>query len=103
MVFRKPITDKNPTIGMLRQRPNKNPERHALPPLSVYNSNDRFDVKLQKMVGWFGVNAAGDFGRVEGWIRIDDVPTGPADFDSKTTKGKTNLCGRSRDGKIFSA
>jgi hypothetical protein len=71
--------------------------------LSVHNTNERFVVDLQKMNGWIGVKAAGDFGRTEGWIRIDDVQTGPAGFDSQTANGKANLCGRSRNGEIFSA
>jgi hypothetical protein len=70
--------------------------------MTVTNANERFDVELQKMNGWFGVTAAGNFGRIEGWIRIDEVNTGPAGFDPQTAKGKANLCGRSRDGSIFS-
>ncbi len=70
--------------------------------MSVHNTNDHFDVELQKMNGWFGVKATGDSGQIEGWIRIEDVQTGPAGFDTQTTNGKANLCGRSRDGEIFS-
>jgi hypothetical protein len=71
--------------------------------MTVADANERFDVELQRQNGWIGATAAGDFGRVEGWIRIDDVNTGPADFDAKTAAGKANLCGRSRDGEIYSA
>ena len=71
--------------------------------MSVYNANDRFDVEPQKMNGWFGVKAVGDFGRTDGWIRIDDVDRGPAGFNPQTMEGKTSLCGRDRDGVIFSA
>ena len=71
--------------------------------MTVHNANERFDIELQKMNGWFGVKAVGDFGPLEGWIRFDDVNTGPAGFDTQTATGKANLCGRSRDGVIFSA
>jgi len=70
--------------------------------ICVYNANERFDVELKKLNGWLGITAAGDFGRLEGWIRTDDVDTGPAGFDSQTVNAKTNLCGRDRDGEVFS-
>ena len=71
--------------------------------MTVNNMDERFDIDLRNENGWFGVTASGDFGRLEGWIRIDEVNTGPAGFDTLTATGKTNLCGRSRNGEIYSA
>jgi hypothetical protein len=68
--------------------------------MAVFNRKDRFQVRLQKQAGWFGASAAGDFGRVEGWIRIDDVDDVPAGFASDD--GRIDICGRSRDGEIVS-
>jgi len=63
----------------------------------------QFQVQLQKQDGWFGATAEGDFGQVEGWIRIDEVDNIPAGFASRTVSKRINICGRSRDGEIFSA
>jgi hypothetical protein len=71
--------------------------------MAVYGINERFKVKLQKENGWFGAKAAGDFGEVEGWIRTDDVDNVPAGFESRKIDRGINICGRSRDGEIFSA
>ena len=71
--------------------------------MAIYGTNEKFQVQLQKQDGWFGATAAGDFGQVEGWIRIDDVENIPAGFASQTVRKRINICGRSRDGEIFSA
>ena len=69
--------------------------------MAVFSAGERFQVQLQKRDGWFGATAEGDFGQVEGWIRIDDVDKVPAGFPSQEVKGRIDICGRSRDGKIF--
>jgi hypothetical protein len=71
--------------------------------MAVYGASERFQVQLKKQEGWFGATAEGDFGRVEGWIRIDDVNNIPAGFASQVANRRINICGRSRDGEIFSA
>jgi len=71
--------------------------------MAVYGVKERFQVKLKKQDGWFGASADGDFGQVEGWIRTDDVDNVPEGFISRTVNRSTNICGRSRDGEIFSA
>lgn len=78
--------------------------------MAVFGDGERFQVRLRKQSGWFGATAAGDFGQVEGWIRIDNVNTVPAGFSAlrKKSQGQTanrriHICGRSRDGEIFSA
>jgi hypothetical protein len=71
--------------------------------MAVYGANERFQVQLQKQDGWFGATTEGDFGQVKGWIRIDDVDNIPADFASQAANRRINICGRSRDGEIFSA
>ena len=40
--------------------------------MAVYGESERFEVQLQKQNGWFGATAEGDFGHIEGWVRIDD-------------------------------
>lgn len=69
----------------------------------VFNQGERFQVQLQKRNGWFGATASGDFRNVEGWIRVGDVDNVPAGFVSQKKQGRINLCGRSRDGEIYSA
>ena len=69
--------------------------------MAVYDTNEKFDVQLQHMNGWFGATAAGDFGQVEGWIRTDESSRLPASFAGKTINRQTNLWGRSRDAEIF--
>jgi hypothetical protein len=69
--------------------------------MAVYDTNEKFDVQLQHMNGWFGATAAGDFGQVEGWIRTDESDTLPASFASEIINRQINLWGRSRDGEIF--
>ena len=71
--------------------------------MAVYGASEGFQVQLQKQDGWFGATAEGDFGQVEGWIRIDEVDNIPAGFASRTVSKRINICGRSRDGEIFSA
>lgn len=71
--------------------------------MAVFGASERFQVQLQKQDGWFGATAAGDFGQVEGWIRIDDVDNVPAGFASQTVNKRIHICGRSHDGEICSA
>ncbi len=66
--------------------------------MAVSGPRERFDVRLRQMEGWFGATAEGDFGQVEGWIRIGDTDAIPHGF---TGQGPVNLCGRSRDGQII--
>ena len=71
--------------------------------MAVFGEDERFQVQLHQQNGWFGATAAGDFGNVEGWIRIDEVNTVPAGYSSQAVDGRINICGRSRDGEIYSA
>jgi hypothetical protein len=71
--------------------------------MAVFGTNERFKVKLQKEKGWFGAKTEGDFGQVEGWIRIDDVDNIPIGFASQAANRRIQICGRSYDGEIFSA
>jgi hypothetical protein len=71
--------------------------------MAVFGNNERFKVKLQKEKGWFGAIAEGDFGQVDGWIRIDNVDNVPAGYASQVANSRIQICGRSRDGEIFSA
>jgi hypothetical protein len=68
--------------------------------MAVSGARERFEVKLQKQDGWFGAAASGDFGAVEGWIRIGDVTTLPKGFAGRATDERINICGRSRDGEL---
>jgi len=69
--------------------------------MAVFGPGERFDVEIQREAGWFGATAFGAFGQVEGWARTGDVTTVPAGFESQTTTGPIDLCGRSRDGAVF--
>ncbi len=69
----------------------------------VFGENEKLQVQLQKQDGWFGAITAGDFGQVEGWIRIDNVDNVPAGFVSQKKDKRINIFGRSRDGENFSA
>ena len=69
--------------------------------MSVYGAEERFDVQLQRMNGWLGATATGDFGKVEGWIRFDESDSRPASFDGQDVDRQINLWGRSRDGQAF--
>jgi hypothetical protein len=71
--------------------------------MAVFGAGERFQVQLKKQDGWFGATATGDFGHVEGWIRIEDVDKVPAGYSSQAVNGRMNICGRSRDGEIYSA
>jgi len=68
--------------------------------MAVFGEDKRFRVEMRKTNGWFGATATGDFGRVEGWIRTDDVDTIPAGFAAQTGNRRIDICGRSRDGEI---
>ncbi|MHC4534449.1 MAG: DUF4962 domain-containing protein [Planctomycetota bacterium] len=70
--------------------------------MAVFGAGERFQVRLQKQDGWFGAMAVGDFGNVEGWIRIDEVDKVPSGYSSQAVNGRINICGRSRDGEICS-
>jgi hypothetical protein len=65
--------------------------------MSVTNSRDRLDFQLQKLPGWLGVLAQGQFGRTAGWIRTDDGHRRPKDIPNDSIK----LWGRDRDGETF--
>ncbi|MHC4072788.1 MAG: hypothetical protein ACYTGS_12280, partial [Planctomycetota bacterium] len=71
--------------------------------MSVYRTDERFDVRLQRINGWLGATAAGDFGRVEGWIRTDQSEVLPESLADQDLDRQVNLWGRSRDGEIYSA
>ncbi|KPL06968.1 hypothetical protein AMJ85_09945, partial [candidate division BRC1 bacterium SM23_51] len=68
--------------------------------MAVYGPKERFDVQLQRLNGWLGAKAAGDFGEVEGWICIDESATHPATLVGQDVDRQLNLWGRSRDGEI---
>jgi hypothetical protein len=69
--------------------------------MAVYDANEQFNVKLQYESGWLGATAAGDFGKVEGWICIDESAVHPASLANEHTDRHINLWGRSHDGEIF--
>ncbi len=69
--------------------------------MSVFDQTDRSQiVEVRETDGWLITKASGDFGQVEGWIRIDDVDATPDGVPARTNQGRTNICGRSRDGEI---
>ncbi len=71
--------------------------------MAVTGEDERFRVRLHERDGWFGATASGDFGQVQGWLRIDDVDTVPTGYKGKVPDKGVCICGQSRDGEIFSA
>ena len=69
--------------------------------MAVYDSDEQFNVQLHNGNGWTGATAAGDFGKVEGWIRIDESAARPTSFPSMIIDRKIDLWGQSHDGEIF--
>jgi hypothetical protein len=69
--------------------------------MAVYGADERCEVRVQTMSGWFGATAAGGFGRVEGWIRVGDGDTLPTGFAVEQTRSRIGLCGRDRHGKAW--
>ena len=69
--------------------------------MSVYGSDERFDVQLQHAKGWLGATATGDFGKVHGWVRFEQTDASPASPDGKDISPRVNVWGRSRDGEDF--
>jgi hypothetical protein len=69
--------------------------------MSVYGAKERFDTQLRHIDGWLGATAAGDFGRVEGWIRFEQTNASPPSTGSEDISPRVDLWGRSRDGEVF--
>ena len=69
--------------------------------MSVRNDEERLDVQLHHIDGWFGARATGDFGQVEGWIRIYGSNIRPKSLTGPAANRNVNLWGRSRDGQIY--
>jgi len=69
--------------------------------MAVYDANEKFNVQLQHEKGWLGATAAGDFGQVVGWIRIDESAARPTSLTSEIIDRQIDLWGRSRDGEVI--
>ncbi len=69
--------------------------------MSVYGSDERFDVQLQHAKGWLGATATGDFGKVQGWVRFEETNSSPASAGGKDISPRINIWGQSRDGEDF--
>ncbi len=69
--------------------------------MAVFGLQERFKVQSQKQKGWFQAKATGEFGQVEGWIRMDDGDTIPAGFPPIAHR-RIHICGRDRDGHVCS-
>ena len=69
--------------------------------MAVYGAKERMDVTLQERDGWFGAAARGSFGAVEGWMRIDDVPTTPEGLPERKDGKRIDIWGRDSSGGIF--
>jgi len=69
--------------------------------MSVRGAKERLDVQLHRLDGWLGTTATGDFGQVEGWIRIYDSEIRPKSLKGLAATRKVNLWGRSRDGQVY--
>jgi hypothetical protein len=69
--------------------------------MAVRGAEERLDIQLHNSDGWFGATAKGDFGQVEGWIRIHDTDIRPKSLKGPASAGDVNLWGRARDGQVF--
>ena len=70
--------------------------------MAAYRVGERLQLRLHERNGWFGGTAVGDFGHVEGWVRIGDEGAVPTNFANDVAGGETCMCGRDRDGTLFS-
>jgi len=69
--------------------------------MSVRGEKERLDVQLHHLDGWLGATATGEFGQVEGWIRIYDSNIRPKSLTGPAATRNVNLWGKSRDGQIY--
>ena len=67
--------------------------------MAVTGPGEEMDVELLEHPGWFGVQAAGAFGRVEGWAQLEAGATGPAGYGGEVSEGRAAVCGTARDGE----
>ena len=51
--------------------------------------------------GWFGAEARGAFGRVEGWMQLQPYTPGPDRYNEAVAEGKAKLCGMAANGDRF--
>jgi len=70
--------------------------------LVVTGPDENVNVQMLEQKGWFGIRASGNFGKVEGWLQIQPGYEGPVGFQAEVAQGKIKLCGRAKDGEIFS-
>ena len=61
----------------------------------------RSRVEIRPRDDWWGVSAAGDFGRIEGWIRLGDTAQGPPGFDVSRRREPCQFCARTGTGDIL--
>lgn len=69
--------------------------------MTVYDVNEKLEVKLQNKNGWLGATTTGKFGKIESWICYDETSNRPKELADKNIKPPVKLWGKCRDNEIF--
>ena len=67
--------------------------------MAVTGPGEEMEVELLEHPGWFGVQATGASGRVEGWAQLEAGAAGPAGYGDEVSEGRAAVCGTARDGE----
>jgi len=70
--------------------------------MGVRGPDEPFELEvLQFSDGWFGAQARGAFGRVEGWIQLQPSKAGPKNYGKDVAEGKAIFFGQASNGNQF--
>ena len=69
--------------------------------MAVWGPHERFELELREQVGWFGAQATGAFGTVEGWVQLRPHTAGPKGYGNAIAEGEGLLCGMAGNGDRF--
>ena len=69
--------------------------------MAVRGPGESLELETFEVGGWFGAEARGAFGRVQGWVQLQPCTPGPDGYNSAVAEGKTTLCGITANGDRF--
>lgn len=70
--------------------------------MGTWGPSEKFELEVfQRSDGWFGAQATGDFGQVEGWMQLQPDTAGPEDYGKDVADGKAIFFGQVSNGKRF--
>jgi hypothetical protein len=67
--------------------------------MAVSSERTSLHLDLLEQEGWFGAQATGSFGKVEGWMQLQPGASGPEAYGDRVTEGEAIICGMSADGE----